>query len=135
MEKLNFKEIYKCINSKLKRKYFTNENTINLMLIEKIIYNEKCHLVALFKDYLISDDDFEFFKRYYKYKESFQKLQLILEYYEKFNILFPNYIILPESKYIYKNIHRKQRMIDKIQDMKIKDYDKEVTKNLEKKKS
>ena len=133
MERRYFKDIYKYINLKLKRKYFTNGDAINLMLIEKIIYNEKCHLVALFKDYLISDDDFEFFKRYYKYKESFQKLQLFLEYYEKFNILFPNYIILPESKYIYKNIHKKQRMIDKIQDMKIKDNDKEVTKNLEKK--
>ena len=32
-------------------------------------------------------------------------------------MIFPNYILLPESKYLYKNIQRKQRVIDNQQEM------------------
>ena len=85
------------------------------MLIDNIIFNDKCHIVALFKDYLIFDDDFEFFKKFHNLKESFKKLSLYFEYYEKYSILYPNLIISSESKYIYKNLHKKQKMLDKQQ--------------------
>ena len=35
-------------------------------------------------------------------------------------MIFPNYVALPESKYIYKNIQRKQRVIDNQQDLEDK---------------
>ena len=39
-------------------------------------------------------------------------LPKIYEYYISCSVIFPNYVILPESQYIYKNIQRKQRVID-----------------------
>ena len=116
-ERLSMKEINKYINSQLKSKYKTNENIHNVVCIENIIFNEKCHLVALFKDFLIYDDDYEFLKRFYNSKESNKKLILYFSYYEQYSISYPNYTILPESKYIYKNIHKKQRMLEKQQSM------------------
>ena len=116
-ERLSMKEINKYINSQLKSKYKINENIHNIVCIENIIFNEKCHLVALFKDFLIYDDDYEFLKRFYNLKESNKKLNLYFSYYEQYSISYPNYTILPESKYIYKNIHKKQRMLEKQQSL------------------
>lgn len=116
-ERRSMKEINKYINSQLKLKYKTNENIHNVICIENIIFNEKCHLVALFKDFLIYDDDYEFLKRFYNSKESNKKLILYFSYYDQYSISYPNYTILPESKYIYKNIHKKQRMLEKQQSM------------------
>lgn len=116
-ERLSMNEINKYINSKLKLKYKISENIHNIICIENIIFNEKCHLVALFKDYLIYDDDYEFLKRFYNLKESNKKLILYFSYYDQYSISYPNYTILPESKYIYKNIHKKQRMLEKQQSM------------------
>ena len=61
------------------------------MIINNIVYSEKFHIVALFKDYLISDNLSEFLKR---------SITKIL------------YTSLPEAKFIYKYIHKKQKMID-----------------------
>lgn len=40
------------------------------------------------------------------------RLPKIYEFYEKFSKVFPNYVNLSESKYMFKNIERKQKMID-----------------------
>lgn len=129
MEKniITYKDLYKRVHFKFHYKYFTNENAVNKILIEKVVFNEKCHLVAVFKDFLITDDDFEFIKKYYNLNESFKKLKIYLQYYEQYSILYPNYIVLGESKYLYKNIHKKQRIIDKLQDLG-KDNDKKYKK-------
>ena len=50
--------------------------------------------------------------QFYKKKESFNLLPKIFECYISCSVIFPNYVILPESKYIYKNIKKKQRVID-----------------------
>lgn len=34
------------------------------------------------------------------------------EFYEKYAKVFPNYVVLPENKYMFKNIERKQRVYD-----------------------
>jgi hypothetical protein len=39
-------------------------------------------------------------------------LKNLFEFYEEFSLIFPNYFILPESKYIYRNIKRKQIIIN-----------------------
>ena len=106
--------IKKYIEKKLYKKYLVNNDQNNMYLIEKIIYNENCRLVALFKEFLIYDDNYEFMKKYYIKNNSIRKLNKYLEYYEKYSIIYPNYSILPESKYIYKNIHKKQKIIDKL---------------------
>ena len=93
-------------------KYSISKKKYNSLMIKHIIYDEKTRLVSLFKDQLIQNDVTEILKRYYNYKESMQRLTYYFEYYHKYSKLFPNYTPLPESKYIYKNIHKKQIIID-----------------------
>ena len=88
-------------------------------IINNIIYNEKTHIVAIFKDYLILDDCSEFLKRYYKKIESYIRLPKFYEYYDTYSKIYPNYTSLPEGKFIYKNIQKKQRMIDLQEQMEI----------------
>jgi hypothetical protein len=76
-------------------------------LINDIIYNENTHIVSVFKDYLIYDDVSEFLKRFYNKLESVQRLPKMFEFYDKFSKVFPNYVVLPENKYMFKNIERK----------------------------
>ena len=96
---------------------FYNRNKLspdayNVRQINDIVYNEKAFIVANFKDFLIYDDSSEFLKRFYKFKESEERLPRLYDYYENYSKIFPNYIILPEAKFIYKNIQKKQRLID-----------------------
>ena len=88
-------------------------------IIDNIIYNEKSHIVATFKDLLIIDDTGEFFKRYYLKEESDIRLKKFYEYYALYSKIFPNYTAFLEGKYLYLNIQRKQRMIDLIEKMEL----------------
>lgn len=106
-----------CIN------YQSDESSYNVKVINDIIYNEKAHIVARFKDFLIYDDCSEFLRRSFKVSESKQRLKKILDFYDNYSKIFANYIILPESKYMYKNIQRKQKMIDGQQKAKSEDKD------------
>lgn len=85
----------------------TSKDFYNVKLINDIIYNEPNHLVAIFKDYLIYDDLSEFLKRYYEQSEVVTRVPKICEFYEKYSKVFPNYVNLPENKFMYKNIERK----------------------------
>jgi hypothetical protein len=110
-----FTKFKKTANEKLSEKYHTDESSVNKKVVNDIIYNEKAHVVAQFKDHLIFDDTNEFLRRYYRVNECVKKLPNIFEFYESYSKIFANYIILPESKYMYKNIQRKQKMIDNLQ--------------------
>ena len=109
---LSFPKLEKYIRGSFNKKYLINELVYGSVVINNIIYNEKTHIVALFKDYLISDDLSEFLKRFYTSIESSIRLPKFYEYYETYSRIYPNYTSLGESKYIYKNIHKKQKMID-----------------------
>jgi len=84
----------------------------NVKVVNDIIYNDDTHLVSMFKDFLIYDDISEFLKRYYTQEEAYPRLNKIFTFYESFSKVFPNYIVLEESKYMFKNIERKQIAID-----------------------
>ncbi len=84
----------------------------SVKVVNDVIYNENTHVVSIFKDYLIFDDISEFMKRSYDLAESGSRLPKIFEFYEKYSRVFPNYVGLPENKYMFKNIEWKQRMID-----------------------
>ena len=103
LEKYNSKPIFY-------HKYLT------LLLME----NANTHLVSVFKDYLLYDDTTEFLKKYFTKKEIQKKLISIFDYYESSSYLFPNYTALNEGKYIYRNIIRKQNLIDYIEDLEDK---------------
>ena len=95
-----------------------------LLLME----NANTHLVSVFKDYLLYDDMTEFFKEYYNSKELYLRLRTIFEYYESSSYLFPNYTAINEGKYIYRNIIKKQKLIDYLEDLEDKKMEKEQKK-------
>ena len=99
-------------------------------IIENVLYNNPCHFVAVYKDYLIIDDFLEYLRRYYETKESIVRLKKIFIYYHETSVIFPNYTRLVESKYLYDNVIKKQNVIDEQQNLE--DYLK-VKKNNEKK--
>ena len=110
--KPKIKYIKRKISQKLTNKYEVLFQKYNSNIIDNIIYNERSHIVAVFKDRLILDDNGEFLKRYYKYDESYLRLPKFFEYYDLYSKIFPNYTSLPEGKYFYQNIQKKQKMID-----------------------
>ena len=101
-------------------KYSNDKNFYNIKVINDIINNESTNLVAEFKDFLIYGDDTEFLHDNYNIAESKKYLPKIFDYYLKCSVIFPNYIVLPESKYIFKNIRKKQKLIDNQQEQEDK---------------
>ena len=110
-------EIEKKIYKIFKETYSNDNDFYNIKIINEIICNDSTHIVAEFKDYLINGDYSEFLQKLYSIEESKECLPKIFEYYDSCSVIFPNYVVLPESKYIYKNIQRKQRVIDQQQEL------------------
>ena len=88
----------------------------NKKMINDILYNESTHYVEVFKEYLIYEDFNEFLKKYYSKSEIKNELLSTLTFYENNSKIYPNYTVIPESKYMYKNIKRKQKIIDQMQE-------------------
>jgi hypothetical protein len=124
----SIKYIEKYIFNLFHKKYCFSKNYYDKMITNNIIFNQKIHIVAKFKEFLVLDDLSEFLKRYYTKKESNIRLPLYFAYYHAYSKIFPNYTALNESKYIYKNIHRKQKMIDMQQEEKLEEMNKEKRK-------
>ena len=118
---LSMRTIRNLTNLHFVNKYIKNETYYNSIIIEHIIHNEPGHIVAEFKDFLILGDINEFLQNYYKIKESKYILPKIFEYYINCSVIFPNYVVLPESQYIYKNIQKKQKVIDVQQEQEDKE--------------
>ena len=106
------KALQKRIHELFLKKYSKLPFSYNKNIIENIIYNERSHIVATFKDHLIADDIGEFLKRYYTKKEIDERLKKYYEYYDLYSKVFPNYTVFIEGKYFYQNIQKKQKMID-----------------------
>ena len=120
LQKINIiNNIKKRIHEIFLKKYKNLSLKYNSNIIDNIIYNERAHIVAAFKDRLIIDDNGEFLKRYYFFDESHIRLPKFFEYYELYSKIFPNYTAIPESKYLYQNIQKKQKMIDLQEQMEI----------------
>jgi len=102
----------------LLKKYLSFENSYELICINNLIYTENCRIVARFKDFLYYDDSSEFLKKYYIKNELPQILKRTFDFYTKYCKVFPNYMILPENVFLYKNLRKKQKMIDKLNEIK-----------------
>ena len=100
------------IQKNLIDKYASTKDFCSLKIVNDLIYNENTHVVSIFKDYLILDDINEFLKRPYQFSETKTRLPKLTNFYEKYSQVFPNYVVLPESKYMFKNIQRKQKIIN-----------------------
>ena len=95
--------------------------------------NKNTHLFSIFKDYLLFDDSTEFLKEYYDKKKIYRKLKTIYDYYKSSSYLFPNYNAIIEGKYIYRNIIKKQKLINYLEDLEDKKNEKEGKEKLNKK--
>ena len=104
--------------SKLFKKYSSGDFSYNKISINNLIFNDTCLVVARFKDFLIYDDNTDFLRRFYPKKDRVQRLKKILSFYEKYSKIFPNYLVLKENKYLYRNIRKKQKMIDAFNEIK-----------------
>ena len=91
---------------------YKKPNFYNVQKINEIINNEKSHVVAKFKDFLVLGDMAEFILEYFPIENINVIFPQILDYYNENLFIFPNYVSLPESKYIYNNIQKKQKIID-----------------------
>ena len=100
------------------KKYSHFDYSFSLVCINNLVFNERCRIVARFKDFLILDDNTEFLRRFYNKKELKKRLNKIFNFYESYSKIFPNYMILPENKYLYRNIRKKQKMIDAFNEIK-----------------
>ena len=128
---LSFRSIEKLIYKSF-RKYYNNYSKFNIMKIDEIINNEKSHLVAEFKDFLVMGDMGEFILKYYNKKEIDAIYKQILDYYNENLFIFPNYVALYESKYIYNNIQKKQKIIDIQEELKDNKNQKNKNEKIEK---
>ena len=100
--------------------YYQGKDFYNIKVISDIINNSDTHIVAEFKDYLIMGDESEFLQRKYNMKECKKYLPILFDYYKSCSIIFPNYVLLHENKYIFKNIRKKQKVIDNQQEQEEK---------------
>ena len=114
----------KKIHKRFHNFYLIGEEFYNVKIINEIISNENSHIVAEFKDFLIKDDYSEFIQRFYKIEDSLFLLKQIFEYYRLSSVVYPNYILLSENKYIYRNIQKKQKIIDDQQEQEEKNVNK-----------
>jgi len=115
---LTLKKIEKRANYLLKHNYnkYIHSN-INKLIIENIMCNGRCHIVSIFKNYLIEDDFSEYFHKFYKIKVAQETLKDLFYYHLQTSFIFPNYCPLIESKYLYNNVVKKQRIIDEQQEI------------------
>ena len=117
-EQIIFKVLRQIAYTKLFKKYSSGNFSFSKISINHLICNESTQVVARFKDFLIYDDTTEFLRRFYFGKEATPRLKKILNFYETYSKIFPNYLVIKENKYLYRNIRKKQKMIDAINEIK-----------------
>eukprot|EP00826_Nyctotherus_ovalis_P006505 TRINITY_DN11556_c0_g2_i1.p1 TRINITY_DN11556_c0_g2~~TRINITY_DN11556_c0_g2_i1.p1 ORF type:complete len:573 (+),score=121.91 TRINITY_DN11556_c0_g2_i1:214-1932(+) len=100
------------IQEQLYNKYeASTQNTYNLNMINDIVLNTNTQLVVSFKEYLIYDDLTEFIKEF-QYRPA-AELKELIDYYDVSSKVFPNFVALEEKKFMFKNITRKQKAINR----------------------
>ena len=99
--------------------YYSN-SFYNLKIINNIIFHKKTHIVSLFLEHLINNEEQEFLQKFYDLKSIYQTLPNILYYYNSFLITYPNYCLLEQRKYLYKNILQKESFLNRLMCNKFK---------------
>jgi hypothetical protein len=74
----------------LTKKYHTSKSDFDGQIIENLIYNKNCHIVSVFKEYMILDFIDEFLKRGYKLQESTERIPKFANYYKNYLKFFCN---------------------------------------------
>ena len=101
------------IKQQLYNKYEApTQDIYNINLMNDLITNANTQLVSIFKDHLIFDDLTELLNQFHELLISKDKLKQLIFFYDLSSKVFPNFAILGEKKYMFKNIKRKQKLID-----------------------
>ena len=110
-------DIYSIIHKNIK-KHSTSTREYHILIINSIIFDQRIHKVAVFKNNLLWDESSEFLKRYYKKKESTERIPKIAEYYEKYTLFPPFYFGLEGLIVIIINkwTKRKKNYLEYIED-------------------
>ena len=108
----SYKEKIKRIYKLFIEKYTSNEYSFGYLVINNILEHDKSILVCKYKEFLVSNDAHEFLRRFYKHCETKKRLKAIISFYSDNMKIFPNYISIPENKYLYRNIKKKQYFLD-----------------------
>ena len=84
--KISMKEIEKISYTKFNNKFNSKskENNILELIMEVLIFNKDCHLVTVFKDYMIWDYIDEFLKRYYNREEGKDRVPRYAHFYRNY---------------------------------------------------
>ena len=110
-------QLYSLIHENLKT-YSTSKKKYDKFIINTIIFDQRIHKVAVFKNNLLWDESSEFLKRFYKKKESKQRIPKISEYYERYTLFSPVYFGLEGLLVIIMNrwTKRKKNYLEYIED-------------------
>lgn len=73
-----FEKVLPIFFTNYKKIFERNELISGKMIVDSILYNFRSRIVALFKDYLIFDDRYEFFEKFYTIEESKNKLNKLI---------------------------------------------------------
>ena len=103
---------------KISAKYSSNNYTYSYIIINNLIFNRSCNALSKYKDFQLLNKRKEFICRFYCKKEIKIRLKKIGFFYENYSKVFPNYMNLYEGKYIYKNIRKKQKIMDAVNKLK-----------------
>ena len=119
------------IISKNLKKHSISKKQYNIYKINSIIFEQKNHMVAEFKNYLLWDETSEFLKRFYNLVESFDRLPSISQYYESYTLFAPIYFGLCGPLILIMNdwTRKKKNYLEYIED---KEEDDEKKQKLEK---
>ena len=100
------------------KKYSTTKRKYNIYIINSIIFDQRIHKVAVFKNNLLWDESSEFLKRFYKIRESIERIPKISEYYEKYTLFPPVYFGLEGLIIIIMNkwTKRKKNYLEYVED-------------------
>ena len=117
MQNLSPFELY-FITYKNLKKYSTSNKKYRIFIINSLIFDQRIHKVAVFKNNLLWDESSEFLKRFYRKKESVERIPKISEYYEKYTLFPPVYFGLNGLVVIIMNkwTKRKKNYLEYIED-------------------
>ena len=108
---------YSAIQKNLK-KYSASQRKYRIFIINSIIFDHRIHKVAVFKNNLLWDESSEFLKRFYRIRESIERIPRISEYYVKYTLFPPVYYGLEGLIVIIMNkwTKRKKNYLEYIED-------------------
>ena len=128
-------KFYLTSKKRLSIKYNSFENSYSLICINNLIYTENCHIIARYKNFIYYNYNTEFINKFFYKKEKKKILKKVFNFYSKYCKVFPNYMILPENEFLYRNLRKKQKLIDQFNEIKKEEEENRKHLNLKKNKN